>query len=86
MKNLYKKPMVLLLNVNLLFEESELLKEFLDRVNKHNKKITNKDEELFKDDPLLLTGISFKDIWNDKITHKTKELFGNTYKPFAYQH
>ena len=68
---------------SIVIEESELLKEFLDRVNKHNKKITNKDEELFKDDPLLLTGISFKDIWNDKITHKTKETIWKYLQTFC---
>ena len=68
---------------SIVVEESELLREFLDRVNKHNKKITNKDEELFKDDPLLLTGISFKDIWNDKITHKTKETIWKYLQTFC---
>lgn len=68
---------------SIVVEESELLKEFLDRVNRHNKKITNKDEELFKGDPLILTGISFKGIWNDKITHKTKETIWKYLQTFC---
>lgn len=54
-------------------EEEELLKEFLDRVHKLNKKITNKDETMFNEDPLLLTDISFKNIWITNISYKTKE-------------
>jgi len=54
-------------------EEQELLQEFLDRVHKLNKKITNKDEGLFNDDPLILTDISFKNMWTTNISHKTKE-------------
>ena len=54
-------------------EEEELLKEFLDRVHKLNKKITNKDESMFNEDPLLLTDISFKNIWITNISYKTKE-------------
>lgn len=54
-------------------EEEELLKEFLDRVHKLNKKITNKDETMFNEDPLLLTDISFKNIWTTNISYKTKE-------------
>ena len=54
-------------------EEEELLKEFLDRVHKLNKKITNKDESMFNEDPLLLTDISFKNIWTTNISYKTKE-------------
>ena len=49
-----------------VLDEEELLKEFLDRVHKLNKKITNKDESMFNDDPLLLTDISFKNIWTTK--------------------
>ncbi len=56
-----------------IIEEEELLKEFLDRVHKLNKKITNKDESMFNDDPLFLTDISFKNIWTTNISYKTKE-------------
>ena len=54
-------------------EENELLKEFLERVHKLNKKITIKDDNMFNDDPLILTDISFKNIWTTNISYKTKE-------------
>ena len=56
-----------------VIEEQELLQEFLSRVHKLNKKITNKDESIFEDDELLLTDISFKNIWTTNISYKTKE-------------
>ena len=56
-----------------VIEEHELLQEFLTRVHKLNKKITNKDECIFEDDELLLTDISFKNIWTTNISYKTKE-------------
>ena len=54
-------------------EDQELIKEFLDRVHKLNKKITTKDESIFVNDELILTNISFKKIWTTNISYKTKE-------------
>lgn len=56
-----------------VIDECELLKEFLERVHKLNKKITIKDDIMFDDDPLILTDISFKNIWINNISYKTKE-------------
>jgi len=56
-----------------VIDECELLKEFLERVHKLNKRITNKDDNMFVDDPLILTDISFKNIWTNNISYKTKE-------------
>ena len=56
-----------------IIDECELLKEFLERVHKLNKKITMKDDNMFDDDPLILTDISFKNIWTTNISYKTKE-------------
>jgi hypothetical protein len=58
---------------NCVIDECELLKEFLERVHKLNKRITNKDDNMFVDDPLILTDISFKNIWTNNISYKTKE-------------
>ena len=66
-----------------VLEEEELLKEFLDRVHKLNKKITNKDESMFNDDPLLLTDISFKNIWTTNISYKTKETIWKYLQTFC---
>jgi len=66
-----------------LIDECELLKEFLERVHKLNKKITNKDDNMFNDDPLILTDISFKNIWNTNISYKTKETIWKYLQTFC---
>ena len=58
---------------NCKIDETELLREFLERVHKVNKKITNKEDTMFDDDPLILTDVSFKNIWTTNISYKTKE-------------
>lgn len=64
-------------------EDQELLKEFLERVHKVNKKITNKDESLFLEDSLILTNISSKEMWNQKISYKTKETIWKYLQTFC---
>ena len=64
-------------------EEQEELQEFLSRVNKLNKKITNKDECIFEEDELILTDISFKNIWTTNITYKTKETIWKYLQTFC---
>jgi hypothetical protein len=64
-------------------EEQEELKEFLSRVHKLNKKITNKDECIFEEDELLLTDISFKNIWTTNISYKTKETIWKYLQTFC---
>ena len=64
-------------------EDQELLNEFLERVHKVNKKITNKDESLFTEDSLILTNISSKEMWNQKISYKTKETIWKYLQTFC---
>jgi hypothetical protein len=64
-------------------EEQEELKEFLDRVHKLNKKITNKDESIFEEDSLILTDISFRNIWTTNISYKTKETIWKYLQTFC---
>ena len=64
-------------------EEQEELQEFLSRVHKLNKKITNKDECIFEEDELILTDISFKNIWTTNITYKTKETIWKYLQTFC---
>ena len=64
-------------------EEQEELQEFLSRVHKLNKKITNKDECIFEEDELLLTDISFKNIWTTNISYKTKETIWKYLQTFC---
>lgn len=64
-------------------EKEELLSEFLDRVHKLDKKITNKDDTMFDSDPLILTDISFKNIWTTNISYKTKETIWKYLQTFC---
>lgn len=64
-------------------EDNELLTEFLERVHKLNKKITNKDETLFIEDSLILTNISSKEMWSQKISYKTKETIWKYLQTFC---
>ena len=64
-------------------EENELLKEFLERVHKLNKKITNKDETLFTEDSLILTNISSQEMWSQNISYKTKETIWKYLQTFC---
>lgn len=66
-----------------IIEDQELLQEFLERIHKLNKKITNKDEELFKEDSLVLTNISMKELWSQKISYKTKETIWKYLQTFC---
>jgi len=66
-----------------IIEEQELLQEFLERVHLLNKRITNKDETMFEDDPLILTNISFKTIWSNNISYKTKETIWKYLQTFC---
>ena len=66
-----------------IIEDQELLQEFLDRVHKLNKQITNKDESMFTDDSLILTNISFKNLWTTNISYKTKETIWKYLQTFC---
>jgi len=50
--------------------ECELLKSFMNNINKNSSKITNKDEEAITDE--LIDGIQLKKIWESDISDKTK--------------
>lgn len=62
---------------------SELMKEFMDRINKISDKIKSKDEEIFTNDEIILTDVSFKTIWNSKINEKTKESIWKYMQTFS---
>ena len=64
-------------------EKNEVLKEFLIRIHKYSKLITDKDEALFDEDPLFLTDISFKEIWLSKISNATKETIWKYLQTFS---
>lgn len=52
-------------------EECELLKNFMDNINKYSSKITNKDVDVISDD--LIDGIPLKKIWDSDISDSAKD-------------
>lgn len=66
-----------------LIDDNELLCEFLKRVHKLNKQITNKDETIFESDNIILTNISFKELWNSNISYNTKEIIWKYLQTFC---
>lgn len=64
-------------------QENELMKEFLDRIHKVSNLIKSKDDNLFVNDEILLTGVSFKNIWSSKINEKTKESIWKYLQAFS---
>jgi hypothetical protein len=70
-------------STNFSLQTSELMKEFMDRIHKLSDKIKSKDENIFINDELILTGISFKSIWSSKINEKTKESIWKYMQTFS---
>ncbi len=64
-------------------QENELMKEFMDRIHKVSNLIKSKDDNLFVNDEILLTGVSFKNIWSSKINEKTKESIWKYLQAFS---
>ena len=64
-------------------QENELMKEFMDRIHKVSNLIKSKDDKLFLNDEILLTGVSFKEIWSSKINDKTKESIWKYLQAFS---
>ena len=44
----------------------------MDLIHMISKRIKGKDENIFLEDNIILTGVSFKEIWGSKINEKTK--------------
>lgn len=64
-------------------KENELMKEFMDRIDKISDCIKTKDNKLFTNDEILLTGVSFKEIWSSKINDKTKDSIWKYLQAFS---
>lgn len=64
-------------------KDNELMKEFMDRINKCSKQIKSKDDDIFIKDEIILTGISFKSIWDSKINEKTKDSIWKYLQTFS---
>lgn len=64
-------------------QDNELMKEFMDRIDKSSDLIKSKNEKLFMNDEVLLTGVSFKNIWSSKINEKTKDSIWKYLQAFS---
>ena len=57
---------------DIIVEENTDISDFLENVNKYERLITNKDENLFTDDIFILKNISMKELWKEDISTNTK--------------
>ena len=80
---LHKTYEEILILDEVILSENEVLQEFLSRIRKLSKDITNKNESMFENEPLLLTDISFKNIWSGNISFKTKETIWKYLQAFC---
>jgi hypothetical protein len=64
-------------------KDSEIMIEFMDRINLISRRIKDRDESIFLSDEILLTGVSFKDIWSSKINDKTRESIWKYFQTFC---
>ena len=58
---------------DLIIEENDIIKEFLNIIDNNSDNITNKNEDIFTDDFYLIKEISMKTIWTSNISSKTKD-------------
>lgn len=82
-ESLHKTYEEILVVDEVVLSENEVLQEFLCRIRKLSKDITNKNESMFDNEPLLLTDISFKNIWSGNISFKTKETIWKYLQAFC---
>ena len=69
--SIYEKYESVMNMETLNLEECELLKNFMDNINKYSSKITNKDVDVITDD--LIDGIPLKKIWVSDISDSAKD-------------
>ena len=69
--SIYEKYESVMNMETLNLEECELLKKFMDNINKNSSKITNKDVDVITDD--LIDGIPLKKIWESDISDSAKD-------------
>lgn len=69
--NIYEKYESVMNMETLNLEECELLKNFMENINKNSSKITNKDVDIITDD--LIDSIPLKKIWDSDISDSAKD-------------
>ena len=68
--NIYEKYENIMNLETLNIDDSELMQDFMERINKNSTKITNKDLEVIQDD--FIDSIPLKKIWESGISDSTK--------------
>ena len=58
---------------DLIIDENDIIKEFLNIIDNNSDNITNKNDDIFTDDFYLIKEISMKTIWTSNISDKTKD-------------
>lgn len=71
---------------SILVGESNDITKFLDNINKYEKLITNRKEELFKDDIFIFEEIPMNDLWKSDISESTKKNIWKYLQTFCVIH
>lgn len=71
---------------SILVGETNDITTFLNNINKYEKLITNRKEELFKDDIYIFEDIPMSDIWKSDISESTKENIWKYLQTFCVIH
>jgi len=58
---------------NLIIDENNTIKGFLDLIDNNSDNITNKNSDMFTEDLFLIKEISMKTIWESDVSDKTKD-------------
>jgi hypothetical protein len=57
---------------NIMVDETKDISKFLENINKYEKLITNRNNDLFKDNIYIFEGISMNELWKKDISESTK--------------
>ena len=61
----------------LIIDDNELIKEFLNNIDELSDDISNKNAEIFTDELFIVKDISMKSIWDSGISDRTKNSIWN---------
>jgi hypothetical protein len=82
-ENIEKNYNDILILDELVLEDNDIIKEFLQLIDDNSDDITNKDEEIFTDELYLIKDISMKTIWFSDISDKTKNSIWSYLQSFC---
>ena len=67
----------------LIIDDNELIKEFLNNIDELSDDISNKNAEIFTDELFIVKDISMKSIWDSGISDRTKNSIWNYLQSFC---